>query len=294
MKIVITGINGFAGKILRDNLIKHGAEVYGIDLQGGLENVFSADIADLESINNIFKKIAPDFIFHLAAVSRVDSKTPLNIFKINVDGTLNVLIAAAAQDKMPRFLYVSSSQVYGNADISLQPIRENFPVSPVNLYGASKAAAENIVRAFRMEFGLPSVIVRPFNHTGRGQQDHFIIPKLVSAFKGRKKEISIGDINVRRDYLDVRDVVDAYVIIMDNFTDGETFNISSGRSILISDIIQKLKALTGHEPALIPEKGLLRKNEISYSEGDSSRIRRMLNWKPRYSLEDTLSWMLED
>ncbi len=294
MKVLITGINGFAGSILREHLINRGDEVYGIDLHGGRKDAFAADISDLGSIDKIIKDISPDFIFHLAAVSRVDVRNPGNIFKTNVNGVLNLLTAAVSLKKMPGFLYVSSSQVYGNVDKHLQPIMENFPASPVNLYGASKAAAENIVRAFHMEFGLPSVIVRPFNHTGRGQQSHFIIPKLVSAFKESKKELNVGNINVRRDYLDVRDVIDAYVKIMDNFTDGETFNISSGRSVLIADIITKLKTLTGHDPALVPEKDLFRKNEILFSEGDSSRIRRMLGWKLRYSLEETLSWMLED
>ncbi len=294
MKILITGINGFVGNLLYKYLQERGDEVYGIDIEGNRDNIFSVDITNYDSVNKTLIRIAPDFIFHLAAISRVDVSNPRNIFNINVNGTLNLLSASIKLKIIPKFLFISSSQVYGIVDRSLQPMRENLPLKPVNLYGASKAAAENMIMAFHHEFGLPFIIIRPFNHTGRGQAQHFVIPKLIEAFKDNKNSVKVGNIQVYRDFLDVRDVIDAYIKIMDNFPNGEIFNISSGKNILISDIISLMKEITGHDPKIISEEGLLRKNEIVYSEGDSSKIKQKLNWEPQISLRETLEWMLED
>lgn len=292
MRVLITGINGFVGKILNEKLVEKGHEVYGVDLQGNGENIFSLDITDPERVTECTGDIAPDFIYHLAAISRVDVNNPGSIFNVNINGTLNLLSAGIMLERMPRFVFISSSQVYGNVDRSLQPIGEDIPVAPVNLYGASKAAGENIARAFHVEFGLPLVILRPFNHTGHGQTENFFIPKLAGAFKREQNEIPVGNVDVYRDFLDVRDVVRAYQKVMEHFPDGGIFNISSGRSIPLSEVISLLREFSGHDPVLVYRNDLRRKNEIFYSQGDSSKIRQRLNWEPRYTIVDTIRWML--
>lgn len=294
MKVLITGVNGFVGRTLLGSLRTGVEKIYGIDLEGKGDNIYPVDITDPIQMTSCIKEISPDFIFHLAAVSRVDVTNHQNIFDINVSGTLNLLSASIKLKKIPAFLFVSSSQVYGRVDKSRQPITEDEPVNPVNLYGASKAAGENIVMAFHHEFGLPAVIVRPFNHTGRGQAGHFVIPKLIREFRNNTARIELGNLQVYRDFLDVRDVVDAYIRIMNNFTDGEIFNISSGECVLLTDIISIIRKKTGHNPEIISDDSLRRKNEIDFSMGDSSRIKQKLGWEPLYTLAETLEWMLEE
>jgi len=292
MKILITGINGFVGKILSRRLIEEKHDVFGIDVEGNGKNIFAVNIQDTDSLSKYLEEISPDFIFHLAAVSRADITNPGLIFNSNVNGTLNLISAAVSMSVLPKLLFVSSSQVYGNADRDLQPLSEETPVAPVNLYGASKAASENIINSFRHEFDLPAVIVRPFNHIGAGQSLSFVVPKLVKAFKEKQPELRIGNIDVYRDFLDVRDVVSAYIKIMNSYLSGEVYNISSGRSIAIKEIISVLKKITAHKPAIAWDESLMRKNEIVYSSGDSSKIIKELGWKQEYQLGETLEWML--
>jgi GDP-6-deoxy-D-talose 4-dehydrogenase len=294
MKIFITGISGFVGKILHKVLEKRGEEIYGLDIKGNGSNIFQVDITNQDQVTKCITNVSPDFIFHLAAVSRVDLNNPREIFNSNLNGTINLLSAAIKLKKLPRFLFVSSSQVYGIVDKLKQPISEDVRVNPVNMYGASKAAGENVALAFHYEYDLPVVIARPFNHTGRGQALNFIVAKLVQAFKEKKSEIKLGNIQVNRDFLDIRDVVDAYLKIMDNFRSNEVYNISSEKFIRIQEIISLLKEITGHDPKIVTDNVLLRKNEIEYAFGDSSKIKKQLNWTPKYSLTDTLKWMLNE
>lgn len=294
MKVLITGINGFVGKYLRNALEEEGLEIYGIDIKSSDENIYSIDITDPLAINHCISEISPHFIIHLAAISRVDFNNPGLIYNINVNGTLNILQASATQKFKPKVLLVSSSQVYGIVEESLQPILEKTAVKPVNHYGASKAAAENIAGAFYHEYGLPLVIVRPFNHIGRGQNQHFVVPKVIQAFKKKEKEIELGNIHVERDFLDVRDVVDAYLKLLDNFPEGEVFNIASGKGFTISDIIQMLEKTTGHQLIIKRGENLIRKNEINSSIGDFCKIRKKFNWQPVFDVNETLEWILNE
>ena len=293
MKILITGVNGFVGKILSRELTETGYDVLGVDLKGN-NNTFSVDITDFDSINSVIKKCNPDYIIHLAAISKVDYKNPTKLYNINIFGTNNILTSAINMKKIPGILLVSSSQVYGNVDEVSLPITENRPVNPINHYGSSKAAAENIAKTFNMEYNLPLTIVRPFNHVGVGQDIHFVVPKIVKAFKQRKNILELGNIQTIRDFLDVRDVVKAYIKIIEKFPDGEIFNLSSGKGIKISGIISKLEDITGHKIQLSKADPFIRKNEIKNVIGDSSKIMDYLNWEPCYDIDDTLKWMIND
>src|SRR4030042_1835268 len=207
MSVLITGINGFVGTILRQALEKKGYQVYGLDTKSDDSRVYPVDITDQAAVTDCLKKLSPEFIYHLAAISWVDAGNPSLLYSINVTGTLNLLSAAARLARIPEFLLVSSAQVYGVVDAAVPHIHEAFPISPVNHYGASKAAAEHIAQVFHSENHLPLVVVRPFNHTGRGQNPHFIIPKIISAIREKKSTIELGNLSVIRDFMDVRDVV---------------------------------------------------------------------------------------
>jgi len=294
MRVLITGINGFVGRILKDNLAGQGKEVFGIDLSCTGENNFSLDITDLAAVNDCIHRVRPDFIVHLSAISRVDFDNVGTLYSTNVSGTMNLLYGAARLERQPKFLMVSSSQVYGIVPEKEQPITENTGVRPVNHYGASKAAAENICHAFNREYGIPVVIARPFNHIGRGQSLNFVVPKIIRAFHDGKNELELGNVNVLRDFLDVRDVIDAYNRIMENFQSGEVFNISSGRGIKVIDVIRILENQTGRDMKIVTKNDLLRKNDITCSIGDYSKIGKSLGWEPVHPIEDTIKWIIDE
>ncbi|MCX7680023.1 MAG: GDP-mannose 4,6-dehydratase, partial [Spirochaetes bacterium] len=210
MKILITGINGFVGKHLREILTQLSYQVWGVDYISQSEEVFSVDICNKLQMEEIVNRIKPDCVYHLAAASFVDDQNVDAIYDVNVKGTLNVLASCCTLDKLPRFIFISSSQVYGNVPDELQPIVEDMPLNPVNHYGASKAIGEMLVKLYSTEYGLEYVIFRPFNHTGVGQNEIFVILKIIKAFKENLRCIELGNIDVERDFCDVRDVVRAY------------------------------------------------------------------------------------
>jgi GDP-6-deoxy-D-talose 4-dehydrogenase len=293
MKILITGINGFVGAHLRKECLDRGHDVYGIDLASTDGHVLAADLSSPLTFGPFIKDTAPDAVIHLAASSRVDHDNYEELYRDNILGTVNLLSSAVRCRKAPRFLFISSSQVYGIVDEKDQPISEGCPVKPVNHYGASKAAGENIAAAFHRDQGLPLVIARPFNHTGKNQRDNFLVPKLVNAFMAKSAAITLGNTGVNRDFTDVRDVTRAYADLIERFPDGGTFNVASGKTVSIPDIIDLLEKITGHMPVIKNEPTLLRKNDITLARGDYGLIKKETGWEPHYTIEDTLRWMLE-
>ena len=291
MRILVTGIDGFVGRHLAHLLDERGYDVAGLDLH--TMSCFRCDLGDGAAVAQAVKKIRPDAVIHLAAISRVDFNQPDAIYRVNVTGTLNLLQAVAGLPVIPPFLLISSSQVYGNPPSEEQPVRENCRVLPVNHYGASKASAESIARAFSSEHAMPLVIARPFNHTGAGQTTDFVIPKIVKAFRERKDSLDLGNIDTIRDFLDVRDVCNAYSLIMDNFHDGEVYNIASGKGTRIRDVITMCEQMTGHHMIINCSNTLLRRNEISSSLGSSEHLVNQLSWKIQYNFDETIRWMLE-
>jgi nucleoside-diphosphate-sugar epimerase len=197
-------------------------------------------------------------------------------------------------DPAPRILIVSSSQVYGSVDILRQPINETVSVNPVNHYGASKALSENIAMAYHKEYDLPVIIARPFNHIGRGQDPHFVVPKIIKSIKEKMLFVELGNLEPVRDYLDVRDVVSAYMLLIEKFPNGEIVNIASGAGHKIIDIIKHMERLTGCILNIKSSESFVRKNEILHAVGDASRLRGLTGWRPIYDINDTLRWSFDD
>jgi nucleoside-diphosphate-sugar epimerase len=294
MNILITGINGFVGSNLRRMLESKGYQVCGIDVRSRDSSVHAIDITDQAAVMQCVEKLAPDFIFHLAAISHVDYTNPSLLYFINITGTLNLLTAASHLSKKPGFLLVSSSQVYGIVEDQSKPISEQEPIRPVNHYGASKASAEHLVQVFHHEYGLPVSIARPFNHIGRGQDPHFVIPKIIKSINEKKTDIQLGDLSVIRDFLDVRDVCDAYIRIMENIKDGGIFNIASGIGYKLSDLVELIQELAQFKLQIQYSNTLMRKNEILKSIGDSSAFKKQYNWQPVYTIRESLEWILAE
>jgi len=293
MKVLVTGINGFVGQHLRKELQIRSHDVWGIDVDSADAKVVEADILNPHRLSNVVKYIEPDSVIHLAAIANVDHRDPSALYSINFNGTINLLNACRELEKKPQFLFISSSQVYGNVPAQELPIDETFPFNPVNHYGAGKAAAEMTVMAFAAEYGLPYVIARPFNHTGPGQTDRFVVPKIVNAFRERAEFIELGNIDTVRDFTDVRDIVKAYASVLENFRNGEVYNISSGIGITVAEIFNMIKKITGENVNIKKRESLVRGNEIQAVIGNSSRLRKSTGWSPEILIEKTLKDMIE-
>jgi nucleoside-diphosphate-sugar epimerase len=292
MKILVTGINGFVGKHLRKKLIERNHDVFGIDLKGNDKNIFFVDIRNLDEVKKCILNIEPEIIVHLAAISKVDYRDPTQLYNINTTGTINILTSAIQLDTIPKFLLISSSQVYGSYSRNKKLITEDCPIKPINSYGASKASCEIIAGSYNIEYKLPLQIVRTFNHIGRGQDPHFVIPKIIKSVKDKQESIELGNINAVRDFLDVRDVVSAYILLIENFQNGEIYNVASGKGYSISEILDILERITGKKLIVNVDSEFIRNVDIDVVLGDASKIMSHMNWSPEFEIEETLKWML--
>jgi len=268
-------------------------DVWGIDVESTSNKIFKADILNEKKINEIINQVSPDFVMHLAAIAYVDQPNKSQIYDVNIKGTINVLNACIRLKQKPRFIFTSSSLVYGNVNKDYLPIDESFPIEPVNHYGASKAAAELAVKTFYYEYNLEYVIFRSFNSIGLGQSNNFVVPKIVNAFKRGDKSIALGNIDTIRDFTDVRDVVKAYASVLNNFNNGRIYNVASNKGITIKEIIEKIKEITGKNIKIEKKTFLVRKSEIQASIGVANKIMNETGWKPSYNLDDTLKSMLK-
>ncbi len=290
MKTLITGINGFVGQYLKKYLLTIGYGVYGIDHHSHSKDTFEADIRDIDRLVNIVKEIQPDEIYHLAGIANVAYGNIGDFYNIHALGTLNLYDAVEKSGCNPTILYVSTSNVYGIVPEAKQPITETQPIMPVNHYGASKASGEMISHKYIAD-GLRIVIVRSFNHTGPGQSELFIIPKLTKAFALSQPEIELGDTNTKRDFTDVRDVVRAYYMVMQKAGSGDIYNVCSGKAYSIDDIVIYLKNLTGHTIRIKHVDSLKRSVDPVLFIGNN-RLLKKLGWSADIPIEQTIKDML--
>jgi nucleoside-diphosphate-sugar epimerase len=209
---------------------------------------------------------------------------------VNLIGTRNLLAVLAAAGKRPEcVLLASSANVYGNSTEGV--LKESTPANPANDYAVSKLAMEYMARIWLDR--LPIVIARPFNYTGVGQTENFLLPKIVSHFRRRAEVIALGNLDVWRDFSDVRAVVRAYRRLLEVCPAGETVNICSGRAHSLREVLSMAETITGHSMRVEVNPALVRANEVRILRGDSSKLKRMIGEWDTPPLEDTLKWMLE-
>jgi nucleoside-diphosphate-sugar epimerase len=231
----------------------------------------------------------PDYVVHLAGISFVGHDDPQDFYRVNVTGTLNLLEACAHVGHTPRKLLIASSaNVYGNT--ASTAIDEAFPLRPVNHYAASKAAMEQIVRTWFDR--LPILIVRPFNYTGRGQTPNFLVPKIVEHFARRKTSIELGNIDVARDFSDVRYVAGVYEALLDSQAAADTVNVCTGTPYTLRDILSAVSDLTGHELEIRVNPAFVRQTDVKTLAGSPAKLHSLVPSVESIPFVDTLRWML--
>lgn len=296
-RILITGAGGFAGQYFVRALMAQGHDVHGLvkpDMPGAtpvMSATHAVDLMDLPALRRIVAQVAPQKVLHLAAISSVDHGNVKEIYDSNLIGSRNLLqsLADGAPD-IDRILLMSSANVYGAS--AQGAIDENFAPAPVNDYAISKFAMEQLPHLFGDR--LRCTIVRPFNYSGVGQATRFLIPKIVEHVRARAPVIELGNLDVARDFSDVRFVVTACLALLDNpDAVGETINICAGRAYSLREIVGKACDIAGHEMATRVNPAFARANEIPMLWGDRTKLDRLTGPLSCPTLEDTLRWMIE-
>jgi len=284
MRILLTGSTGFTGRHFVSAATAAGYTIV----------PFDADISDIEATKSQVSLSNPDFVVHLAAISYVGGSDNSAFYSVNTVGTTNLLAALANLQKRPlKVLLTSSANVYGNCPRS--PICEAELPVPVNHYAMSKLAMEHMARTYSDR--LPIVFTRPFNYTGAGQNGKFIVPKLVEHYLRKATVIELGNIEVEREFNDVRYVCSAYLAILEHGKPGEIYNICSGMTYSLRELMQVLSEVTGHTMDVTVNPKLVRASEIYRLCGDPAKLMSLLVRQkvkmPTLELRDTLKWMCE-
>ena len=289
-RALLTGSEGFTGRYMRAELEAAGYEVIGLGAgPGPAVGYVQADLQQASAVQAVVQQVQPQVVVHLAALAFVGHGEADDFYRVNLLGTRNLLAALAAAPQRPAaVLLASSANVYGNQAEGC--LTESALPAPANDYAVSKLAMEHMARTWLPQ--LPIIITRPFNYTGVGQAEHFLLPKIVAHFVRREPVIELGNLDVSRDFSDVRAVVAAYRGLLEHKPVGETFNIASGTAHTLNEVLHLCQELTGHQPQVRVNPAFVRQNEVRYLCGDASRLRACLgNWQTP-ALRDTLSWML--
>jgi nucleoside-diphosphate-sugar epimerase len=281
-RVLVTGASGFTGRYLIEALRAVGYEVLDPALSG----------FDLRKPDELLQAVSSaqfEYVIHLAAISFVASDDAAAFYAVNTVGTSNLLDALARTGwPLRKVIVASSANVYGNANADA--IHEFTPPAPVNHYACSKLAMEHIVHTYTDR--LPVIITRPFNYTGPGQASHFLVPKLVRHFALRATKIKLGNVDVVRDFLDVRAVAQSYVRLLTSGAVGETYNVCSGVGRSLRWVLDTLSELAGCAAEIEVDPGFVRAAEVRRLVGDGRRLRAAIGDTGYADFRDTLAWML--
>ncbi|UAJ10488.1 NAD-dependent epimerase/dehydratase family protein [Glacieibacterium megasporae] len=289
-RALITGIEGFTGQYVAAELSRRGFEVHGTTRAASTQpDWHQVDLLDATALATVVEAVAPTHVVHLAAVAFVASNDVEAIYRVNIVGTRNLLSALAPHAAVLRAVVLASSaSVYGNTPDS--PIAEATPPRPSNDYAISKLAMEFVAAAWAER--VPATVVRPFNYTGVGQAPEFLIPKIVAAFRRRAPVIELGNLDVAREFSDVRDVAADYADLVEAGI-AETVNLCSGIAYSIGDVLAMATSITGHSIDVHTNPAFVRAGDIAHLAGDNARLRRIAPATRRRPFDETLRWMLE-
>jgi GDP-4-dehydro-6-deoxy-D-mannose reductase len=311
-KVFITGISGFAGSHLARHLVK--SQNYSVsgtfyaedslpilsDIRDAI-NCIQADLTNKAQTEAIIKEQKPDFIFHLAALTSPAQsfKNPLATITDNVAMQINLLEAIKTYELMhTRILIISSADVYGVVSQSDLPIDEQTPFRPTNPYAVSKITQDYLALQYTIAHDLEIIRVRPFNHIGSGQSAQFVVSafakQIAEIEKGKKEPIlRVGNIETKRDFTDVRDMVKAYGLILEKGDIGEVYNIGTGKAYKISDILDILLHMSTTQIDVKIDETLLRPSDTPELLCDNTKFVSKTGWRAEYSIEETLQTILD-
>ncbi len=291
MRVLVTGSEGFTGTYVCEEFNTAGWEVWraGSTPRPNQPYYLHIDLLNPRSLEPINDRIRPQVVIHLAASAFVAESDPQVFYRVNFLGT-NHLLETLSRAKHPPLctILASSANVYGNSDAGA--LSEEASVNPENDYALSKLAMEYVARTYMDKIGI--VITRPFNYTGVGQSNRFLVPKIVSHFKEKKSKIDLGNTQVSRDFSDVRDVARIYRLLAHRMPLNEVVNICSGSAVSLEKILEIAKEITSHDINLQVKPELVRENEVLELLGEKKKLEDLVGPGDPYSLEQTLEWML--
>ncbi len=312
MKVLITGITGFAGSHLADYILDNhlDAQVYGIiRWRSRMENILhiedrihlrEADLKDLVSLKKCLAEVQPDRIFHLAAQSFVPTswKCPAETFAINAVGQINLFEAILSLGISPKIQIAGSSEEYGLVNSDEVPMKETNPLRPLSPYAVSKVAQDLLGWQYFKSYGLKVIRTRGFNHTGPRRGDVFIcsnFAKQIVEIEKQKREpvIYVGNLEARRDFTDVRDMVRAYWLCLEKGEPGDVYNLGSGKTYSIQEVLDMLLEISGVEVKIEVDPERLRPSDVPVLLADSSKFKQLSEWEPRISFNQSLQDLLE-
>ncbi|CAI2415473.1 GDP-mannose 4,6-dehydratase [Serratia ficaria] len=291
-RALVTGINGFTGRYVAAELSAAGYRVFGLgSLPSSQPDYLQGNLLDAPALTAVIEQVKPDVVIHLAAIAFVGHGDANAFYNVNVIGTRNLLQALhSSGHSLDAVLIASSANVYGNSTSGM--LAEATPANPVNDYAVSKLAMEYMAKLWADK--LPVFITRPFNYTGVGQADNFLLPKIVKHYKENAAIIELGNIDVWRDFTDVRALSRAYVALLQAKPVGETFNVCSGRTYSLRDAVTLCEKISGHSLEIRVNPAFVRANEVKTLCGDATKLRTVIGEWDTPPLEDTLRWMLEN
>lgn len=285
-RALVTGLGGFTGAYVRTELERAGFEVFSLACCDGR----GVDLLEAGAVSKAVSTIQPDVVVHLAAISFVAHGDVEAIYRVNIVGTRNLLAALAAGAHAPRsVLLASSANIYGNA--AAEVIDEDTPDAPANDYAVSKLAMEHMARLWSDR--LPIVIARPFNYSGVGQGENFLLPKIVAHFRRRASVIELGNLDVARDFSDVRVVARCYARLIETGQAGTVYNVCSGRAHSLMDVLAMMERISGYMPEIRVNPAFVRANEVKRLQGSRRRLVDAIGPIEEMPLMDTLRWMYE-
>jgi GDP-4-dehydro-6-deoxy-D-mannose reductase len=307
MRILVTGVTGFAGGYLAEALLAHGkAEVFGLNRHAGwppeLAHLASqvglrdCDLTDRDAVEAVLRDIKPQQVYHLAGYAQVGRsfQEADAAWSGNLTATRNLYEAVIRWGGRPRILFVGSGLIYGNPETDDAVQDEETPLRPNNPYAASKAAADLASYQYCCHPGLDIVRARPFNQIGPRQSQQYAVANFARQLVAVQRRqvppvLETGDLSPRRDLTDVRDVVAAYVLLMAKGRRGEAYNIASGQVVSMRDVLARLIALSGEAVEVRQRGDLLRATELTVARLDTSKLRRETGWEPCRTLDQTLT-----
>ena len=291
-RVLITGSEGFTGRYVCQEFESAGWEVWGAGVTSipDRDHYLTIDLLKPETLKPIAEFVKPDVVVHLAASAFVAEHDATIFYHTNLLGTRNLLEALCQSLSPPDCtILASSANVYGNSD--LEVLSEESPTHPANDYAVSKLAMEYLAKTYFDR--LPIIITRPFNYTGVGQNGRFLIPKIVDHFKRRADIIELGNLDVAREFSDVRDIATIYRLLAQNQPTGETINLCSGAPIALRDCLNMAMQISGHHIEVKVNPAFVRENEIKRLSGDRTKLDSVIPAPKSRAFEETLGWMLE-